>query len=259
MREPAAELGANGLPLWNGYTCPRDRDLRASYGLTLADWQAAYELQGGCCGICGKPFTDKRRAVVDHQHDPPHLVRGLLCDSCNRKLSEALLAYLADPPAAKVASGPLYVPPERERARVAKLTARKEKAKAEGGSPSTRPGRRKGKRTPAGSGQVAASIDHLEGDLVNDALAELDIGERVRRAMNPNGYARQIQRATEPSDYQAKVNRALAETAIRDDHARRNGHAADSFATGELIAPGAKNSVGGPVGPAPRRRRWRWW
>jgi hypothetical protein len=254
MSEPAAELGANGLPLWNGYACPRDRDLRAAYGITLDDWQAIFDLQHGACGICGKPFTDKRRAVVDHQHEPPHLFRGLLCDGCNRKLSEALLAYLANPPAAKVASGPLYVPEERERARVAKLTARKEKAEGKAREQTHGADRRQAKRTPPSSaGQVGQAIDKLEDDLIASALAEL----------SSNGYAEQIQQATEPSDYQAKVNRALAETKIREDHARRNGESQSDIKVDNALVDqriiSAGNALVDPAGPPPRRRRWRWW
>jgi hypothetical protein len=245
VSEPGPEVGANGQPLWNGYTCPRDRDLRASYGITLADWQAIFDLQNGCCPICNKPFDGKRRAVVDHQHAPPHLIRGLLCDTCNRKLNEALLAYLANPPAAKVENGPLYVPEERERARIAKLTARKEKAQADGtrvqhaGS-----ARRKGKRPDPSTdlhqgsqgkaaGQVAAAIDHLEGDLVNDALAELDIGERVRRAMSSNGYAQQIQAVSQKRTDPEMGQGSLSENRI--------------------------SSLFAQAPESPPRRRWRLW
>jgi hypothetical protein len=42
-----------------------------------------FDLQGGCCEICGKPRTDYKRSLhVDHDHSNGNL-RGLLCVKCN--------------------------------------------------------------------------------------------------------------------------------------------------------------------------------
>lgn len=62
------------------------------YGLTVEDWQALLDAQGGVCGACGRePKT--HRLVIDHDHvrgwkDMPAerrklFVRGLLCWTCN--------------------------------------------------------------------------------------------------------------------------------------------------------------------------------
>lgn len=64
----------------------------AKYGLTLEEWLAMAERQGGRCAICEKaPSTG--RLVVDHRHAPrwrkkppeerKRYVRGLLCWTCN--------------------------------------------------------------------------------------------------------------------------------------------------------------------------------
>lgn len=58
-------------------------DLKKGYGLSLEDFDALHEIQGGVCAICGK---DKGTTlVVDHCH-ATNKVRGLLCHPCNRGL-----------------------------------------------------------------------------------------------------------------------------------------------------------------------------
>lgn len=59
------------------------------YGLTEEDYQALLQAQGGLCAICRQPPSgngaSKRNLVIDHDHDTG-VVRGLLCDGCNRTL-----------------------------------------------------------------------------------------------------------------------------------------------------------------------------
>lgn len=64
----------------------RAAKLRRMYGLTIAQYDALLEHQGGCCAIC-KTDTPKGkgRFNVDHCHETGE-VRGLLCVNCNNGL-----------------------------------------------------------------------------------------------------------------------------------------------------------------------------
>jgi Recombination endonuclease VII len=57
----------------------------AKYGLTVDQYNAMAEAQGGVCYICRKPETVRTRLSVDHCHATGK-VRGLLCLSCNNGL-----------------------------------------------------------------------------------------------------------------------------------------------------------------------------
>lgn len=65
----------------------RNTALKGSYGITLQEWEALYEAQGGKCAICKHEEDTDRYAnlSVDHCHTAGH-VRGLLCNNCNRAL-----------------------------------------------------------------------------------------------------------------------------------------------------------------------------
>jgi hypothetical protein len=66
----------------------RDRELwlKNHFGITLADYDAMLERQGGGCAICGcRRSKNGKRLAVDHCHVTGD-VRGLLCDNCNRGL-----------------------------------------------------------------------------------------------------------------------------------------------------------------------------
>ena len=89
------------------YAGDHDRYLNYSYtsrfGITLAEYEALLQKQGGRCAICGTKPNGERLAV-DHDHaccpgkrSCGKCVRGLLCGHCNRGLGhfndrEALLA-----------------------------------------------------------------------------------------------------------------------------------------------------------------------
>ncbi len=71
----------------------RESWLRRYYGLTPERYDEMLAAQGGVCGICGEPPGDKPLAV-DHDHSCcpgqrscGECLRGLLCPSCNLKLS----------------------------------------------------------------------------------------------------------------------------------------------------------------------------
>ncbi len=55
------------------------------YGITLEEYEALLEKQGGVCAICEKVCSSGRNLAVDHAHTVG-IVRGLLCMKCNRSL-----------------------------------------------------------------------------------------------------------------------------------------------------------------------------
>lgn len=78
----------------------REAHLKRAYGLSLEQYDAILEAQGGRCAICGSddPHVGRRPIVngyrtqtapayfaVDHDHATGK-VRGLLCSRCNRAL-----------------------------------------------------------------------------------------------------------------------------------------------------------------------------
>ena len=65
----------------------RDFNLKR-YGLDFAEYTEMFNKQKGCCKICNKHLSEvdkgkKKALCVDHCHDK-NIVRGLLCDKCNR-------------------------------------------------------------------------------------------------------------------------------------------------------------------------------
>ncbi len=122
-----SSLAADGTPLWDGYTCDRDKELRRRYGLKLAHYNAILAEQGGVCGWCGNPPERGRPLVVDDDHATRE-IRGLLHPGCNQRLTEQGVAYVLDPPARRV--GPFVVPPERDEMRRRRDADRVERRKA---------------------------------------------------------------------------------------------------------------------------------
>lgn len=81
---------------------------RSRFGITLAEYNALLDKQGGVCAICGGQSLDGSRLAVDHDHrccpgkrSCGQCVRGLLCGECNRALAKfhddpAMLRRAAD-------------------------------------------------------------------------------------------------------------------------------------------------------------------
>jgi len=69
----------------------KNNDLKRSYGISLVEYEAMLQAQGGKCAICrgAERTRDKdggpRRMPVDHDHNTGK-VRGLICTHCNRAL-----------------------------------------------------------------------------------------------------------------------------------------------------------------------------
>lgn len=60
------------------------------YGLTLAEYAAKLDSQGGVCSICNNPGTPGVKSLsVDHNHNTGE-VRDLLCQRCNTMVGMAL-------------------------------------------------------------------------------------------------------------------------------------------------------------------------
>lgn len=58
------------------------RKLREEYRLTLAEYEALVEVQGGACAICKAKPQEGKRLSIDHCHTTGK-VRALLCTYCN--------------------------------------------------------------------------------------------------------------------------------------------------------------------------------
>jgi len=64
----------------------KNSQLRSTYGINLEDFEDFLRQQDGKCAICKIDQKDfKKRMSVDHDHKTG-LIRGLLCDKCNRGL-----------------------------------------------------------------------------------------------------------------------------------------------------------------------------
>jgi len=65
----------------------RKNKFKVRYGITLEEYDDLLKSQGGCCAVCGKDYPGRRvkHFSVDHCH-ATSMVRGLLCDTCNRGL-----------------------------------------------------------------------------------------------------------------------------------------------------------------------------
>lgn len=65
------------------------KHLKATYGITVEDYNRMFDEQQGCCAICKEHQTKfKRRLSVDHCHKTRQ-IRQLLCQQCNHLLGNA--------------------------------------------------------------------------------------------------------------------------------------------------------------------------
>ncbi len=65
----------------------RASHLKRKFGLTLEQYDAMLEAQGGGCFICGRPPREDISLHVDHDHSTGK-VRGILCFRCNNALAD---------------------------------------------------------------------------------------------------------------------------------------------------------------------------
>ena len=109
----------------------RDLSLRRTYNISLGEYLAILESQGGRCYLCQKELTGISNPV-DHDHKTG-IVRGILDNYCNHRvlgrlreweLAQRMSDYLREPPAVKVL-GERAVPKKSTRKRRATKTTRK--------------------------------------------------------------------------------------------------------------------------------------
>lgn len=60
----------------------RAAQLKRSYGISSAAFDAMVAKQGGVCALCGRPPGAGKRLSIDHDHETG-TVRELLCHRCN--------------------------------------------------------------------------------------------------------------------------------------------------------------------------------
>lgn len=65
----------------------RAEHLQRKYGMTIEQYDAMLEAQGGGCFLCGRPPRDDISLHVDHDHSTGK-VRGILCFRCNNALAD---------------------------------------------------------------------------------------------------------------------------------------------------------------------------
>lgn len=73
------------MKAYNGLPGKKDIDLRHRHGISLNDYKALLESQGGTCAICGGSAYGAehyKHFAVDHDHTTGK-IRGLLCNGCN--------------------------------------------------------------------------------------------------------------------------------------------------------------------------------
>ncbi len=61
--------------------------LQRKFGMTIEQYDAMLEAQGGGCFICGRPPREDISLHVDHDHSTGK-VRGILCFCCNNALAD---------------------------------------------------------------------------------------------------------------------------------------------------------------------------
>jgi hypothetical protein len=61
--------------------------LKRKFGMTIEQYDAMLEAQGGGCFICGRPPREDISLHVDHDHSTGK-VRGILCFCCNNALAD---------------------------------------------------------------------------------------------------------------------------------------------------------------------------
>jgi len=65
----------------------RKSHLKRKYGMTIEQYDAMLQAQGGGCFICNRPPREDISLHVDHDHSSG-AIRGILCFCCNNALAD---------------------------------------------------------------------------------------------------------------------------------------------------------------------------
>jgi hypothetical protein len=85
--------------------------LRHRRNMTVADIERIHQKQEKKCAICQERYSRKGKRLkwmIDHDHNEPFLIRGVLCIPCNNmvdryeKYADQFAAYIRNPPAQQV-------------------------------------------------------------------------------------------------------------------------------------------------------------
>lgn len=63
----------------------REKELKRLYGISVEEYNSMLEGQKFVCMICSEPCKTRKSLCVDHDH-ATGIVRGLLCNRCNRAI-----------------------------------------------------------------------------------------------------------------------------------------------------------------------------
>lgn len=85
QRNRESELERSKLQKRREYKTKRDSILKNRYGIEEFDYKVLLDKQGGICAICGDPPKSEKAFDIDHCHSSK-VIRGLLCNNCNRGL-----------------------------------------------------------------------------------------------------------------------------------------------------------------------------
>lgn len=93
----------------------RRQKLKRVFNISVEEYDAMLDAQGGVCAICERP-PGKTRLAIDHEHKTG-LIRGLVCPPCNHGLGywaddirrlDAAAQYLRTPPAVAALGAPRF-------------------------------------------------------------------------------------------------------------------------------------------------------